>query len=487
MVAFSGEEENHTISFDECKLSSGTAQLVDKDGEPAYLVEFKGQETIFTVKEITTKYIASLRESAENFLGQPVTGSVLGVPTYFTEQQLEALKIAAENAGLCVLQLINEPSAAALAYELGQQQLTELDNKYQDSTVMIFDLGSDSLDVTILSIRSGMYTILSTTHDPELGGAAFDELLANHFANEFKRKTKIDVLQNKRAMDKLRNAVEGTKKTLSSSNMSPCSIESLAEGIDLHGSINRTRFEIMANKLFNRIMEVITNTLEKNDLEPQFINEVILVGGASRIPKLQSKLRELFINQSTIIRQDFEPDEVVAYGCAFQGTLLASIDDEIINNSIKTISSSHLSKPIGVINAKKEFVTIIPENTPLPVRRTYTFSNISANQKEIYVEIWEGEYKKVDAASSHQATFKTDKIVNNEEGDNILEKKVSPKQLSPIITPGKLIAELVINDLPSGKEEQLKVEFIIEVDDNNKCTIIAKESTIKKLEFVIGA
>lgn len=254
-------------------------QLVDKDGEPAYSVEFKGQETIFTVREITTKYIASLRESAENFLGQPVTGSVLAVPTYFTKKQRESLKVAAENAGLRVLQLINEPSAAVLAYELGQrqsqlQQSTESNNKHRDKIVMVFDLGSDSLDVTVMSVRSGMFTILSTTHDPEIGGASFDELLANHFANEFKRKHKIDVSQNKRAIDKLRNAVESTKKTLSSSNVSPCSIESLAEGIDLHGSINRTRFEIMASKLINRNIELITYTLEKVGLEPQSINEV---------------------------------------------------------------------------------------------------------------------------------------------------------------------------------------------------------------------
>ncbi|RIA91758.1 heat shock protein 70 family [Glomus cerebriforme] len=506
MVAFSGEEEltgtqarvqllsnaKNTItqfrnfigkSYEECKsiANIGTAQLVDKDGQAAYKVEFKEEETIVTVQEVCTKYITSLKESAENFLGQPVTGTVLAVPTYFTEQQKNSLKIATEKAGLKVLQLINEPSAAALAYELGyisgQKLMTA--NEYDDRVDVIVDLGSDSLDVSVMSVRSGMYTILGTTHDPDLGGAAFDELLAKHFANEFKRKTKIDITDNKRALVKLRNAVEITKKTLSSNSTAPCSVESLAEGIDFHGNINRTRFEIMANKLFSKNLEIISEALKKNDLEPQSIDEVILVGGASRIPKLQSKIREMFVNPSTLIRQDFEPEEVVAYGCAFQGSLLSNFADKIINDSINTsiTSTPHLLKSIGIVNDKQEFITLIPENTPLPVRRKFTFTNYLENQKEIYITVWEGIHQ-------HQEEEKKVEEGKNDEKDEGGEDIKLPQR--PINIPDKLLAEMVLKDLPEKLINELKIDIIIEVDIHSKCIITAKEiSSDKKLEIEI--
>ncbi|RIB18627.1 heat shock protein 70 family [Gigaspora rosea] len=491
LVAFAGEEElagtqakalllsnsKNTISqfrnfigksFAECNSSviKGTAQLVDKDGIPAYSVEFMNQESIFTVQEITTKYITSLRESAENFLGQPVTGVVLAIPTYFTDSQRLALKDATEKAGLRVLQLINEPTAAILTYESGIKSEEYNNNLHNDRTALILDLGSDSLDVTVMSIRSGMFTILATTHDPDLGGAAFDDLLVNHFVNEFKRKTQIDILQNKRALVKLRNAVEITKKTLSSSSTSPCSVESLADGIDFHGSINRTRFEIMSNKLFTRILDVISNTLKENNLDTQLIDEVILVGGASRIPKLQSKLRDTFNNTITVIRQDFEPDEVVAYGCAFQGDLIGDLDDQMISDSIDSSVTlvPHLSKPIGILNAENNFVVIIPGNTPLPARRIFQSSNMFDDQKKFYVPIWEGDII-VPKPSSQ-----TD---NNLENDSTLQER-------PNLSPVKLLAELVLTDLPEKKINELKVDITIEIDINQKCIILAKELTSNK-------
>ncbi|GBC07176.1 hypothetical protein RclHR1_00730025 [Rhizophagus clarus] len=501
MVAFSGEEEltgtqarvqllgnaKNTItqfrnfigkSYEECKSMAnvGTAQLVDKDGQAAYKVEFKG-ETIVTVQEVCTKYITSLRESAENFLGQAVTGTVLAIPTYFTEEQKDSLKIATEKAGLRVLQLINEPSAAALAYEFADSRQKSMTvNKYDDRIDVIVDLGSDSLDVSVMSVRSGMYTILGTTHGPDLGGAAFDELLAKHFASEFKRKTKIDIMDNKRALVKLRNAVEITKKTLSSNSTAPCSVESLAEGIDFHGNINRTRFEIMANKLFSQNLEIISEALKKNGLEPQSIDEVILVGGASRIPKLQSKIREMFVNPSTLIRQDFEPEEVVAYGCAFQGSLISIFSDKLINDSINstTTFTPHMLKSIGIVNAKQEFITLIPENTPLPVRRNFIFSNYSENQKEIYITIWEGIQK-------HQ-----EEIVKEERNDEKEEEGEIKIPQRPINLPDKLLAEMVLKNLPEKKANELKIDIIIEVNIDNKCTITAKETTTdRKLEIEI--
>jgi molecular chaperone DnaK (HSP70) len=272
----------------------------------------------------------------------------------------------------------------------------------------------------------------------------------------------------------LRNAVEITKKTLSSNSTAPCSVESLAEGIDFHGNVNRTRFEIMANKLFSRNLEIVSEALKKNGLEPQSIDEVILVGGASRIPKLQSKLREMFVNPSTLIRQDFEPDEVVAYGCAFQGSLISNFADKLINDSIDSsiTFTPHLSKSIGIVNAKQEFIKLIPENTPLPVRRNFTFSNYLKNQKEIYIAIWEGV---------HQHQVEEKKAEGKREGG----EEINPPQ-HPINIPDKLLAEIILKDLPEKKANELKIDITIEVDIDNKCIFTAKEFfSGKKLEIEI--
>ncbi|KAF0449943.1 HSP70-domain-containing protein [Gigaspora margarita] len=205
---------------------------------------------------------------------------------------------------------------------------------------------------------------------------------------------------------------------------------------------------------------------DENNLDTQLIDEVILVGGASRIPKLQSKLRDTFNNTITVIRQDFEPDEVVAYGCAFQGDLIGDLDDQMIADSIDSSVTlvPHLSKPIGILNAENEFVVIIPGNTPLPARRIFQFSNMIDDQKNIFVPIWEGDI------IIPKPSSQTD---NNLDSDSTLQGK-------PNLSPSKLLAELVLTDLPEKKINELKVDITIEIDINQKCIILAKESTSNK-------
>lgn len=260
-------------SFSEAEILSGSAALViEKDGLPAYEIALEDDKTVtFTVKDITTKYLIQLRTSAEAFLGTPITGTVLAIPSYFSEHQREELRSAAADAGITILQFIHESAAAALAYNIGQQGTM---SDPQDQTVVIADLGGHSFDVTVLNVRSGMFNILATAHDTELGGATFDELLVNHFAAEFKKKTKIDITDNKKALAKLRASAEITKRTLSSQNQAPCSVESLSDGIDFHGNINRLRFELLANKVFGRCLDVIQEVLTKTDLDANEINEV---------------------------------------------------------------------------------------------------------------------------------------------------------------------------------------------------------------------
>ncbi|CAG8719737.1 8789_t:CDS:2, partial [Ambispora leptoticha] len=501
-----GKSYQEIVSTDNI-ITNDAAPLVEKDGEPAYMVTYKDQETTFTVSEILTKYITLLGESAAHFLGQNVMGVVLAVPTYFTELQCEALKKATENAGLPVLQLIHEPVAAALAYQLGEksspsrpsssQETNTLNNSPtvlsatgNDTTALIVDLGSESLDVTIISVRSGIYTIMGSIHDPSLGGVAFDQLLVTHFANEFKRKSKIDISNNQRALAKLRTSVEYTKKTLSSSLNAPCSVESLADGVDFHGTINRTRFEIMASKLFTRCLNVIRDTLKENSLEHYSIDEVILVGGACRIPKLQTKLREIFTNPGTHIRLDLEPDEVVAYGCAYQGALISDLKikgyqiQDIINDREIT-NVPHLTKAIGILNAHEQFVTIVKENTPLPARRVVQFSNVELAQKEVYVAVWEGspQQVKTEEDENKNEDEKVEAIINKAE---ILESKDDDPSSSvvletPKIVPEKLLAEMVLSELkPSSKIGDMQIELVLEIDINKKCTIVLSENKSNK-------
>ncbi|CAG8596534.1 10818_t:CDS:2 [Ambispora gerdemannii] len=333
---------------------------------------------------------------------------------------------------------------------------------------------------------------MGSTHDPTLGGVAFDQLLVTHFANEFKRKSKIDISNNKRALAKLRTSVESTKKTLSSSLNAPCSVESLADGVDFHGTINRTRFEIMASKLFTRCLNVIRDTLKENSLEPYSIDEVILVGGSCRIPKLQTKLREIFPNPETHIRLDLEPDEVVAYGCAYQGALISElkikgyqIQDIISDREITNVP--HLTKVIGILNAHEQFVTIVKENTPLPVRRVVQFSNMELAQKEVYVAVWEGspqqsvvkaecDDNKDDEDKKVEAIINKAEILENKMGDPSSTTTEQPK-----IVPEKLLAEIVLTELkPSNKIGDLQFELVLEININKKCTIVLSENKSNK-------
>ena len=211
------------------EFTGAAASIIDKDGKVGYSINLGEDKTeIFSAKEISAKYLKHLRESAEAFLGNPITGAVMSVPSYFTEEQREELKQAATDAGIKIIQMIHESAAVALAYGIGHNSSSK---DPQDKTVIVCDMGAHSFDVTVLNVRSGIYSILATAHDTKLGGASFDENLLNHFVTEFKKKNKVDISDNRKALAKLRAACEVTKKSLSSANSAPCFVESLAEGL----------------------------------------------------------------------------------------------------------------------------------------------------------------------------------------------------------------------------------------------------------------
>ncbi|CAO3671501.1 unnamed protein product [Umbelopsis ramanniana] len=494
VLAFSGEEEsvgsqaqaqiprnpNSTVAHFRAQLgkSFGSAEeltgaacpIVDKDGKVGYNVSLGEDKTqIFTAQEITAKYLRHLRESAEAFLGNPITGAIVSVPSYFTEEQREELKQAAADAGVKVIQMIHESAAAALAYGIGHNSSSK---DPQDKTVVVCDMGAHSFDVTVLNVRSGVYSILATAHDTKLGGASFDENLLKHFAAEFKKKTKIDISDNKKALAKLRAACEVTKKSLSSANSAPCFVESLADGLDFHTTINRLRFEMLSKVVFADSLKVIEEVLKKSDLDASEVDEVIMVGGSARIPKLASKFREAFTNEKTQIRSEVEPDEVVATGCAIQGSLIAEFDQETIESCVHPVVTltPHTTKHIGTLNAKGEFITIVPRYTSLPTRRIFEFGNAQQGQTQAYFALYEGDHEIVteEIAAPPREAVEGDEDEEAYEDEPEIIKKV-------VIKPSTQLLEAVLA-LENGMELGVsKIEATLTIESNHKINLVLRE------------
>ncbi|KAI8329130.1 heat shock protein 70 family [Chlamydoabsidia padenii] len=450
-------------------LAGSAAPVVDKAGAPGYEITFGESSKILSSHEISAKFLRHIRDSAEGFFGNKIDGAVMAVPSYFSEKQREEFKQAAADAGIKVLQLVQESTAAALAYGLGQK------SNDQDKTVVICDLGGHSFDVTVMTVRSGIYSILATAHDTKLGGVSFDDMLIKHFSAEFKKKTKVDLANNAKALAKLRGAVEVTKKMLSSASSAPCFVESLADGLDFHGTINRMRFEILSNSIFAKIQDVVRQVLVKADLDASEIDEVVLAGGTARIPKFAVKLRELF-TPDTHLHTDLEADEVVARGCAIQASLIAGFDVEEIDAAVHPVVTLAPStqKAIGLLNASGAFVPLIPKGTALPARRSFTFGP-AAEQSHVYVALHEGDH----VIEKKEIPVEP---VPVEEGEEPYEEE--PEIITTVLTkPAALLAEAV---LPvASKTTKVEVQVTVEMD--GKLTLVLRNAAnVVKAEVPAG-
>lgn len=450
-------------------LPGSAAPVIEKDGQPAYEVTLPSETVVWTAKEVSGKFLRHIRESAEAFLGTKVTGAVMAVPNYFDDAQRKALVEASEAAGLPVVQLVHESAAAVLAYE----------KEHNDKTVVVCDLGGHSFDVTALNVRSGLYSVLATAHDTKLGGATFDDLLIAHFSAEFKKKCKVDIAENRKALAKLRGAVEVTKKMLSSASSAPCFVESLAEGLDFHSTINRMRFEILSNKVFAKTLDVVRETLEKAQLDASEVDEVILVGGAARIPKFAVKLREIFTGETAILNE-LQPDEVVARGCALQGALLASYDKEQIDQSIEPVVTlaPQTQKTIGVVDAQGELLPLLPAGTPLPARRTFEFGNAVAGQTHAYLALHEAE-------RTIEKTEIPVEAIEVEEGEEPIEEE--PEIVTKVVyKPATLLIEASL-PLEQGKSAKAsKIQAQLTVDADSKITLVLREKNGSGVVKVTG-
>jgi len=321
-----------------------------------------------------------MRETAESYLGCTVNNAVVTVPAYFNDSQRQATKDAGLIAGLNVLRIINEPTAAAIAYGLDKKQEGE-------KNVLIFDLGGGTFDVSLLTIEEGIFEVKSTAGDTHLGGEDFDNRLVNHFSNEFKRKHKKDLSANARALRRLRTACERAKRTLSSSAQTSIEIDSLFEGIDFYTSITRARFEELCQDLFRGTMEPVERTLRDAKIDKSSVHEIVLVGGSTRIPKVQKLVSDFFNGKEPC--KSINPDEAVAYGAAVQAAILSGDTSSKSTNEILLLDVAPLS--LGIETAGGVMTALIKRNTTIPTKKSETFSTFSDNQPGVLIQVFEGE------------------------------------------------------------------------------------------------
>ncbi|XP_065210454.1 heat shock 70 kDa protein II-like [Planococcus citri] len=362
-------------------------QLIDDNNNPKIEVEFKGSSKTYCPEEISSMVLRKMKETAEAYLGKTVKNAVITVPAYFNDSQRAATVDAAKVAGLNVLRIINEPTAAAIAYGL-QERNSDAQN------VLIFDLGGGTFDVSILTIQNGVFEVISTAGDPHLGGEDFDNKMVNYFVEKIKGKYNKDISENKRALHRLRAACEGAKRTLSSANVADIEIDSLYDDFDFYYSLYRARFEELNSDFFKSAMELVEKAIHDAAIEKTQIHHVVLVGGSSRIPKIQKMLQDFFDGKE--LSKSINLDEAVAYGAAIQAAILSGVKSKEVQD-IVLMDVTPLSLGIRVAEGGNtghngDMEVIIERNTLIPARCTKVFQTASDYQTTAPFNVYEGEY-----------------------------------------------------------------------------------------------